>query len=267
MLATRVLEPCSSYTVGEAITPAGVQGSVAIRPEPTRPQRETAADLRGWLQGFASELGFYGARYVHLGHAVAGGSGAPVRFLSTSTRDAADRNARDWLARDPAAARVRDGAVPFAWSTRAEAGWSTVQRHWIEAERAHGVRAGLAVPVQDHAAGPGYLSLFGVDEGDIARLLAERAPALSFAATHFHARAKAVLPAVADKEAGGELTQREIQCLELAARGWTVPASADLLTIAARTVEFHLANAAMKLRAANKVHAVALAASARLILV
>lgn len=225
---------------------------------------QTVEALRAWLQRFARDLGFYGGRYVHLGHAA---SGDPMRFLSTSARDVA-RNDEDesWLDRDPVAAEIRNAFAPFRWSMRANAALTGAQRRWVEGERLRGVCAGIAVPVQDHAAGSAYLSFFGVDDAGAASLLSERAPHLAFYGVQFHVRAREVLP-VLEAANRSALTDRERQCLELAAQGRTVPAIAHALEIAARTAEFHLANAAAKLRAANKIHAVALAADKRLILV
>jgi len=54
------------------------------------------------------------------------------------------------------------------------------------------------------------------------------------------------------------LTRREVQLLALVARGQTAQKAGDALGIAKRTAETHLANATAKLRAVNRVHAVAL---------
>ena len=54
------------------------------------------------------------------------------------------------------------------------------------------------------------------------------------------------------------LTRREVQLLALVARGQTAQEAGDALGIAKRTAETHLANATAKLRAINRVHAVAL---------
>ncbi len=141
------------------------------------------------------------------------------------------------------------------------------QRDWLDSERARGIGAGIALPVQDYLAGPAYLSLFGVDEAQAVRLLEERAPELAFTAAQFHALAKILLPIADASNAPPPLTHREIECLRLAAIGWTVSASATALGIAGRTVEFHLGNAVGKLSAVNKIHAVAIATSGRLIAV
>lgn len=61
------------------------------------------------------------------------------------------------------------------------------------------------------------------------------------------------------------LSDRENECLELAARGKTIQQIATILPISERTVAFHLANARRKLQAGSLRHAVTKAASLGLI--
>lgn len=58
---------------------------------------------------------------------------------------------------------------------------------------------------------------------------------------------------------GKELTARETQCLQLAARGFASKHIADKLGIREGTVAYHIGNAARKLGAANRLEAVAVA--------
>ena len=227
-----------------------------------------AESLRKWFRSFAQSVGFYGGRYLHLGHLPSGGREAavrPIRFLSTAGNEGADGFSSGWKFDDPSIAIARSAFAPFAWSTRGGAALSDRQRAWMSAERVRGVSAGIAVPIQDYESGPAYLSLFGVDEAHAVGLLAERAAEFAFVGARFHAHAKATLPTADSAANQAALTHREIECLRLAAIGWTVSASATALGIAGRTVEFHLGNAAGKLNAVNKIHAVAIATSKRLI--
>lgn len=52
------------------------------------------------------------------------------------------------------------------------------------------------------------------------------------------------------------LTEREIAVIQLTAVGFSAKEAADQLRIAPRTVERHLDNSRMKLRARNRVHLV-----------
>lgn len=87
--------------------------------------------------------------------------------------------------------------------------------------------------------------------------------ALQRIATH-HLDAAALSPA-ALPDLASSLSEREAECLELAALGKTIQQISAILPIAERTVAFHLANARRKLGAGSLRHAVTKAASIGLI--
>lgn len=224
--------------------------------QPTISSCLSAADLRAWLHGFARGLGFYGARYVHIGRRWWSDDSAdmPVRFLTTSDREADQEE--HWLVCDPNVESARTAFAPFAWSTRIGAGLTDMQRSWLERERIRGVAAGIAVPVQDSADGPAYLSLYGYDETAVRCLIQEHAPELAFLAAQFHALAKQL---VKIGNWAPELSDREIECLRLAAHGWTIRESGEILGVSKRTVEYHLQKAMGTLGAETKIRAVVIA--------
>jgi DNA-binding CsgD family transcriptional regulator len=221
----------------------------------------SALDLRGWLLKYARGLGFYGARYIQLGRPCWGleesEPGCAIRYLSTSSH--ADREDEQWIASDPAIGRIRGAYVPFSWSTRISASLTASQRGWLDGERARGVDAGLVIPVQDSAGCPAYLSLFGFDESSIQQLIEKEAPEMAFLAGQFHALAKKLVPIAEWVGRAPRLSNRELECLKLAALGQTVDESGRTLGISGRTVEFHLRNALEKLGAPSKLRAVVLA--------
>lgn len=203
---------------------------------------------------FARRLGFDGARYVHLGHRLRGQRAQispPLRFLSTL----GNRN-DPWRDGDPAARLIAASFLPFEWDARDDLSLPDVQRHWLSLERSRGVEAGIAVPVQDYLSGPAYLSLFGAAVAIESLSAAEHAAVLTHLATRLHLSAKKVLPLA---NPARTLSEREVSCLRHAATGASVSETAASLEIASRTVEFHTSNAARKLEAANKIHAVAVA--------
>lgn len=238
-------------------------------------ESRTAEDLRDWLSLAAQMLGFVGCHYVHVGHSLVDPEHRardwPARFLST--REWADRSTiATWLGADPIAVHIRAAFAPFTWSTapftegpQSASRPDAASQAWLSVERGQGVRGGAAVPVQDYSAGPAYLNFFGRD-AEHARLLCERgAPELAFIGMQFHARAKQLLLLSDRAHVQTALTSREIDCLRLAALGWTVADTGAALGITGRTVEFHLKNAAEKLGAPSKVRAVALAVGRGLI--
>ena len=205
------------------------------------------------LRALALGRGFYSGLYLHIGHALcrqATAPGGPPSRLVASSPIALPQYG-EALAASSVARRAAGSHRPFAWSNVDEDLPGLSGRH-----------AGLAIPVQDHAAGPGLVALIGQDL-DLARQLArEEAADLALAAADLH---RDVLASTRPAATASALTAREIECLRLAAVGRTVADTSMALGITSRTVEFHLKNVAEKLDATNKVHAVAIAVSQGLV--
>ena len=217
--------------------------------------------LNNWLDRFARSFGFSAGRYAHLGHRIQLNGLAerpPLRFLSTL-----GVSTDPWRAGDPAAPKIFVSFHPFEWSTRDNIELPDRQRAWLNVERARGIEAGIAIPVQDYLSGSAYLTLLGAREVNAAAIARAEAHLLVYLGIGFHCRAKALLPA--ENGAAHPLTDREISCLRHAASGASVPQTAFSLGIATRTVELYFARAVRKLGATNRIHAVALALGAGLI--
>ncbi|WP_170150916.1 helix-turn-helix transcriptional regulator [Hephaestia caeni] len=221
----------------------------------------SAENLGDWLARFASEMGFDGGRYVHIGHRVQGTAKAeaqPLRFLSTlgSGLDA-------WRAGDPALPKIVHAFTPFLWSAEDDLSRPDRQRGWLSVERLRGVKAGVAIPIHDYLSGPAYISFFGAIENQLAVMLGSRSHQMIALAIDFHCKAKELLPLRPGYS--GLLTDREISCLRHAAAGATLVETAASLGIAARTVELYFARATRKLGATNRINAVAIAVGSGLI--
>jgi DNA-binding CsgD family transcriptional regulator len=243
-------------------TPAVSRDASPCEPSP---QEEPLQDS---LSQLARELGFQGAVYVHLGHAVRAishaGAVVPLRFVASSVFDRRLYLETGALEVDAQLARAVRTNTPYVWTTAHDPRNSEGQRQLNARLRGRGIQAGVAAPVQDFAAGPAYVSFYSAFAGEAERGVRERAASLAFAAGDFHIRAKGATPTLA-QAARPLLTSREIDCLRLAALGLTAQETATALDVTVRTVEFHLKNAAEKFGACNKVRAVALAVSQGLI--
>jgi DNA-binding CsgD family transcriptional regulator len=212
-------------------------------------ERRAPVGLDQRLRALAQDHGFYSGLYLHIGHALCDPNHAPAspsRLIASSP--IALRQYGAALAASSVARRAATAYRPFAWTSVEERLPGLSGRH-----------AGLSIPVQDHAAGPGLVALIGQDF-DLARALAaDAAGALALAAADLHRSVlSSVRPAATTSAA---LTSREIECLRLAALGRTVAETGEVLGITSRTVEFHLKNVTEKLGATNKVHAVAISVS------
>lgn len=229
--------------------------------EGSESEGDTPESLRVWLDRFARDFGFVGARYVHLGHRYSGRNKSdrvPVRFLTTL-----GEKSDPWRIGDPVTNSILGSFVPFIWSARDNLELTDLERSWLSVERIRGVRAGITIPVQDYLAGPAYISLLGESDEVLEATLQAHVSTLISLGIFFHCRAKATLrPAGGPK---GALSERELSCLRHAATGANVAMTAAALKLASRTVELYISDAAAKLHAENKVNAVAIAISAGLI--
>lgn len=184
-----------------------------------------AVELQAWLARLAAQ---YGARAAC--HLSFGAGAEPAVLIAGAPLD------------DEAAVRARAAAA---------IGCATRPALVVIAEEAGG--AAVTVPVRETASA-GCLHLSFDDAALAAWVLGGGQGALIAAAQRLHAVARRLAPACSKV-----LTDRELACLRLAASGETLSASAASLGVAPRTVEAHLARAARKLRAANKINAVAIA--------
>jgi LuxR family transcriptional activator of conjugal transfer of Ti plasmids len=222
------------------------------------------------LLHLAQGAGFQGAVYAHLGHSIPtsndGFGSAPIRFAASSTGTRLWYLGEDGEVLDPVSARVREGGLPFLWSTTPSPSQDFATEAFYKCLRRRGIFSGLCVPIADYVAGPAYVSFLsayeiGADDPEIA----EKIPGLAFAAQKFHVMAKTALSRTSNSDGQGRLTAREIACLRLGALGRTVAESASALNVTPRTIEFHLKNAAEKFGAPNKLRTILMAVNAGLI--
>ncbi len=225
----------------------------------------SGAALSEVLCEIATSYGAQGGIYVHFGHAIFAHEEValvPERFVASS---AAERRAflnEDGIILDRVTRRAMRAHTPFAWSFTADDNDSYADMLQSARLKARAIYGGIAVPVQDYAAGPAFINLFFgafAFAGETESVITTRSPELSYAAAGFHQRARKELAAAVGDGASVTLTAREIESLRFAALGKTVNEIAEYLDIKPRTIEFHLKNAAEKLGAPNKLRAVVLA--------
>jgi LuxR family transcriptional regulator, activator of conjugal transfer of Ti plasmids len=237
---------------------------------PVRADASPAAKmLQARLGDLTAQVGLSGGVYVHLGHTIcARRAGAPLsatRFLAVAALDKALYLDEGALEFDPAVHQVATAHTPYAWSMSAYDGLDEGQDWLASRLQRRGVHAGVVVPVQDYAAGPAYIAMHSRFSEEAREIVAKYGAELAFQAAAFHQDAKAGLHPFRHTSARTTLTEREINCLRLAALGQTATETAQILQVTTRTVEFHLKNAAEKFGASNKLRAVAVAISAGLI--
>ncbi|HEX8166316.1 MAG TPA: autoinducer binding domain-containing protein [Beijerinckiaceae bacterium] len=161
-----------------------------------------------------------------------------------------------WDRIDPVLEHAQRARRPFSWAEVTHPSTLTAeQRAFLDDCRAIGVHSGLTVPL--HAPGQ-QVDLISVSLRNEREAPIARAPfvyALAVQAWLRHGE----LAAPSDKADAPLLTGRELECLKWVKDGKTNWEIGKILSIAERTVEFHLTNVMQKLGASNRIMAVVVA--------
>lgn len=171
--------------------------------------------------------------------------------------------AREWQTRykqqnyildDPVVARARTATAPFHWREVRKHGRITPRGEQILAEaRSFDMPDGIFVPIFGRRGLAGALAL----GGRVAKTKQSEMKALHLAGIYAFER----FLNLADEKPSerSDLTCRELECLHWTAAGKTSAEIADRLGISRHTADWYLKEAARKLNALNRTHAVVIA--------
>jgi DNA-binding CsgD family transcriptional regulator len=148
---------------------------------------------------------------------------------------------------DPVIARSVTTTIPFAWSVGAERSALTRrQRRFMDEATDHGIRHGFTIPIHERSGKAATLTVATSDERSaFESSLTANQHALHLIAIYLHAWVRQTLLA-SNNGLRPMLTQREIACVQWAARGKSACDIAEILCIRPRTVVFHIENAKQK---------------------
>lgn len=166
--------------------------------------------------------------------------------------------------------KSRFETLPFVWSPEdVPAGHdfeSRALRRSFEEFRSLGIVGGLAVPVRLTHGRLGGVHWWGSRSSpELKVLLAEHGPDLLVLSNYYFALFPDLQESQVPPENLASLTVREVECLTRAANGGSDAEIAKALALSQHTVRFHIENAADKLGARTRAHAIALAAQLGLI--
>jgi len=172
----------------------------------------------------------------------------------------------NYMALDPTIAHCQKSTIPILWSAIPREDQKI--NEFLGSAHDHGLRGGISVPIQGLGREWGMLS-FSIDK-DIEQSRSIELASLSLLYAPFiHEAVRRLVHEDNKREKGGDgsfkLTARETEVLVWTAEGKTAGEISIILSIAERTVVFHLQNVARKLDVANRTHAVAKAISLGLI--
>jgi len=220
--------------------------------------------LKERTQKVVELLGFEGFMYVMVWREDALANDPKTVFLGTYDPDYMKvYQERQWFRIDPASLHVLRHHLPLAW-TKADFA-SPEARPVLEAALQHGVGAGAIFPVVSSnvsIAGMG-IARDADPDAEHERTL-QMLPYGQLLAIYVHAAVSRILkhlipPAIKD------LSQRERECLQLAAQGMRDAEIARTLNITTRTVISHLSSARDKLQADNRAQMIAKAMALKII--
>ncbi|RZL61311.1 MAG: LuxR family transcriptional regulator [Variovorax sp.] len=166
-----------------------------------------------------------------------------------------------YLAVDPS---VRHGVLtrrPLVWTDDV---FAPVQDFWSEA-REHGLRVGWAQSSLDGSGVGGMLTLSRSAELLTGLELEEKETEMRWLVQAAHLSLSRLMQPKFLVQPDNPLTPREIEVLKWSADGKTASEIGDILSIAVPTVNFHIKNVVLKLKAANKTAAVVRALMAGLL--
>ncbi len=221
-------------------------------------QHHTLQALHTGLQCLTRSLGFSHFLY---GTRIPSPAGPVDHVLSDHPEAWRERYARQQFQRvDPTLAHCLTRITPLPWH---QAGGTREQAEFMEEARAHGLQAGVSVPVRGLNGAVGMLSL-SLDSGTSAALrhIRELVPQAQTLACYAH-EAMHNLPPNALATAPGmqpvRLSPRELQCLSWVAQGKSNWETARILGVSEHGVSFHLRNLMRKMEVSSRHVAVRMA--------
>lgn len=169
---------------------------------------------------------------------------------------------RGYLRVDPTVLHALKSTLPIIWSDRL---FESSRNMWEEA-REHGLRFGWAQASRDASGAIGLLSLSRSADHLTAEELTYHQARMSWLAQYAHAAMSRLLAPKLAPESQVLLTKREKEVLCWTAEGKTAYEISQILSVAERTVNFHINNVIAKLGTSNKTQAAVKAAALGLLM-
>ena len=221
--------------------------------------------LHDVIQEIVQSLGFTSFIY---GVTIASHLSNEERFYCWTTAPAewvAEYDQNSYIEIDP---RVHHGwteVTPFLWDRKIARGNKRIEK-FLDRAASYGIGSGINVFLRDSRRARIMIGLNSPDRElspERIQQVSQRLGDFMLFGTLFHAiYARGFIEkGLVLTQGGGSLSPRELQCLDLAARGQTSGDIAFKLGIAERTVNFHFSNALTKLGAMNRTEAIAKAAA------
>lgn len=160
---------------------------------------------------------------------------------------------RGYLEIDPTVRHALKSTLPIVWS---DSFFAEAPELWEDA-RNHGLEFGVAQPVRDANGAVGLITLARNSRIESPKEIQTAQMNLAWIAQFIHTAMMHFLKDQLAPESAVELTIRERDVLRWTADGKTSYEISMILGVAERTVNYHINNTIIKLKASNKTHATA----------
>jgi LuxR family quorum-sensing transcriptional regulator LasR len=182
---------------------------------------------------------------------------------------AAEYDAESYIEIDPRIAHCWIKLVPLIWDAKIANGDPRIER-FLDRAALHGIGSGACVTLRDDSHAKVMFSVNSPNRHISAEMRdawSARLGDIMLLAVHVHSvfSISIVAKGIPPLQRGAALSQRETQCLDMAAHGLTSADIALKLGLAERTVNFHFSNIISKLAVANRGEAIAFATTRKLI--
>jgi DNA-binding CsgD family transcriptional regulator len=244
-------------------------GDVRLVPEMFKPLLEAARaglDLTQVVRGIVMQLGF-DSFMCGFSSTPRPNRNAQLYVFTTLPREWAQLyDEESYIEIDPRIQLVYERSTMVVWNAEDFRGGSPQLNRFLADAARYGVRSGACFTLHD-VNHNGVLVCYNSSKARIDKAQVEKNLGALYAfGTHFHEvfMRNVVERGIPSRLRGAALTRRETQVLGLVAKGLTDEDISVKLSVAPRTVKFHMDSARTKMCAANRQEAVALAVKAGL---
>jgi len=224
---------------------------------------ERGDDLVPAVEAVVKKLGFDGFMYATASYHLRPNNDERIYVFTTLPMEWVIRyDQQAYVECDPRVLYSFESALPLVWDHASELGKSARTDAFLLEAAAHGVGSGVAFPVYAGVPARTLVALnFAaplIDEARRAHIAANLGDIVLFGQYFHELFVKGIIEkGIAPQFEGAPLSERERQCLQLAANGMTGAEIGFKLGIAERTVTFHFGNIVSKLGVLNRHEAIA----------
>lgn len=219
--------------------------------------------LSAALKAYSTSLGLPYFSYF----LVSGSDEEEEVFLSNYRQNWLDRYLRkSYQHYDPVIVTSRNARLPFFWNQKTFLSpFRKIQKRVFYEAREFSISAGYSIPIRGPNNDLGVFSIVSSGDQDLVEAVRHEGSKALLVAMQAHDRAMVICADTACAQQTPDLSPRELECIKWTAEGKTSDEIADIISISAATVNYHINKVISKLAAANRHHAAIIAVRKKII--